>query len=146
MTILADAASTDGRISVVDCHAPGRSGPPLHRHDSNETFLVHEGEVAFVVDGAIQRCGPGELAHVPGGAAHTFWVLSDEARMTVICNPAGHEELFRHAGGPAQGDGLPPRPDGPPDIGLLMRAAAAAGATILGPPPADLVALEPRTG
>jgi mannose-6-phosphate isomerase-like protein (cupin superfamily) len=138
MTIVADAESTDGRISVIDTRAPGDSGPPLHRHPNDETFYVLDGEIAFLVDGEIAHVCAGECAFVPGGATHTFRVVSPEARWIVICNPAGHEEMFRIAGEPAAGEGLP-EVDGPPDMQRLMGAAAAVGAEILGPPPAELI-------
>jgi hypothetical protein len=44
-------------------------------------------------------------------------------------------------GSPALDDGLPPIAEGPPDLAPLIQAAAALGAEILGPPPAELVAL-----
>jgi mannose-6-phosphate isomerase-like protein (cupin superfamily) len=141
MTITADAQSTGGSLSLIDCRSPGGSGPPLHRHGNDETFYVLEGEVAFIVDGAIHRTRAGECMFVPGNAAHTFRVISPEARIIVVCTPGGHEELFRLAGGPALDDGLPPLDDGPPDMARLLQAASVSGAEILGPPPAELLAV-----
>lgn len=138
MTIVADAASTGGRLSVIDTCAPGDSGPPLHRHPNDETFYVLDGEIAVFVDGEIAHFRAGESAFVPGGATHTFRIVSPEARFILICNPAGHEEMFRIAGEPAAGDGLP-QLEGPPDMPRLTGAAAAVGAEILGPPPAALI-------
>jgi hypothetical protein len=81
---------------------------------------------------------------VPDGATHTFRVVAPEARFIVICHPAGQEELFRLAGEPAAGDGLP-QLDGPPDMQRLVQAAAAVGSEILGPPPAELTEAQPSS-
>jgi quercetin dioxygenase-like cupin family protein len=140
MTILADAESTGGRLSVVDGESPRGGGPALHRHPTDETFIVVDGEVAFVVDGDVRRLGPGGCAVIPGGTPHSFRVLSERARMLVVGTPAGLEELFRLAGRPAEDDGLPPA--GPPDLEGLARAAAVVGAEFLGPPPPELAALD----
>lgn len=81
---------------------------------------------------------------MPDGATHTFRVVAPEARFIVICHPAGQEELFRLAGEPAAGDGLP-QLDGPPDMQRLVQAAAAVGSEILGPPPAELTEAQPSS-
>ena len=141
VTICADAQSTDGALAAIDFLAPEGASPPLHRHPSAETFLVTEGEVAFLVDGAVERVTAGESAFAPGGSAHTFRILSPEARMIVVSTPGGHEQLFRLAGTPALDDGLPTVDDGPADIAELVQVADAAGVEILGPPPAELAEL-----
>jgi quercetin dioxygenase-like cupin family protein len=140
MTVLADAESTGGRLAVVDGESPRGASPALHRHATDETFMVLDGDVAFIVDGDVRRLGAGELVFIPRGVAHSFRVLSESARMLSISTPAGLEELFRQAGRPAEDDGLPPA--GPPDLEALARAAAGIGTEFLGPPPPELAALE----
>jgi quercetin dioxygenase-like cupin family protein len=141
MTIVADADSSAGAVSVIDSVAPGKTGPPLHSHPNGETFYLLDGEVAFIVDGEITRASAGECVHVPKACAHSFRILSPAARMIVVCTPAGHERLFTTLGVPA-GDGLSPPGTGPavPD---LVAASAEFGMTILGPPPPELADLAP---
>ena len=143
MTIVADAGSSGGAVSLIDSTAPGQTGPPLHSHPNDETFYVLDGEVAFAIDGEITRASAGERAHVPGGHPHTFRILSPTARMIVMCTPAGHERLFTTLGMPA-GEGLPPRGTGPA-VSDLVAAGAEFGMTVLGPPPAELTELAPAT-
>ena len=39
---------TDGVLSIVELSSPpGFGGPPLHRHDFDETFYVTQGELIF---------------------------------------------------------------------------------------------------
>lgn len=140
VTIVADADSTDGRLSVIDTRLPANSAPPLHRHPNDETFHVLEGEVAFLVDSSLDYYSAGECAFVPRDTPHAFRVLSPEARILVVCTPAGHEDLFRRGGDPAPSDSLPPF-DPPGDMPRLAAAAASVGAEILGPPPPELAGL-----
>ena len=45
--------------AVVDDHAPARwAGPPLHRHDFDETFYVLEGELTFQLGDEVVHRGP----------------------------------------------------------------------------------------
>src|SRR3954469_2673428 len=141
VTICADAQSTAGALAAIDFLAPEGSSPPLHRHPGAETFLVIEGEVAFLVDGTVERVTAGESTFAPGGSTHTFRILSPEARMIVVSTPGGHEQLFRMAGTPALDDGLPPTDDGPVDMAEFAKGAGSVDVEILGPPPAELAEL-----
>src|SRR3954462_4988662 len=44
-TILLTGTDTAGRFCLIDMHVPPGGGPPLHRHDFEETFTVLEGEI-----------------------------------------------------------------------------------------------------
>jgi mannose-6-phosphate isomerase-like protein (cupin superfamily) len=142
MTVVADAESTGGTLSVIDTVAPVETGPPLHRHSNGETFYVLDGTVAFMVDREIVRVTAGECASVPAGSPHSFRILSPTARMVVICTPGGHERLFTTLGSPAQ-EGLPPL-GGPPSVPEMMARAAEFGFEVLGPPPEELAKLRPE--
>jgi quercetin dioxygenase-like cupin family protein len=52
-------------------HPPG-SGPGLHRHPYEETFIVQEGSATFTVDGETIEAEAGHIVVVPAGAAHRF--------------------------------------------------------------------------
>ena len=135
-TILADAASTDGRVGVVEQEIPAGVATPLHRHPEAETFIVLAGGIRVLLDGAVHEAGAGDVVHVPSEAVHAFATGPDGVRMIGLSSPAGHEAFFRDGGVPAAGPGLPPA--GPPDMDRLMAAAAANRVEILGPPPAEL--------
>jgi quercetin dioxygenase-like cupin family protein len=44
-TITVQGEATDGRYCVIDMHIPPGGGPPPHRHDFEETFILLEGEM-----------------------------------------------------------------------------------------------------
>jgi mannose-6-phosphate isomerase-like protein (cupin superfamily) len=51
---------------------PPGSGPPLHRHPYEETFIVQEGSATFTIDGQTLEVGAGQIVVVPAAAAHRF--------------------------------------------------------------------------
>ena len=44
-TITVSGEDTNGRFCVIDMHVPPGGGPPPHRHDFEETFIVLDGEI-----------------------------------------------------------------------------------------------------
>ena len=44
-TILLTGDDTNGRFCLIDMHVPPGGGPPPHRHDFEETFVILEGEL-----------------------------------------------------------------------------------------------------
>ena len=44
-TITVRGSDTAGRYTVIDMHVPPGGGPPPHRHDFEETFILLEGEM-----------------------------------------------------------------------------------------------------
>jgi mannose-6-phosphate isomerase-like protein (cupin superfamily) len=91
------AAETDGRLSLVEHHAPaGMLIAPLHRHHREDEFsLVPEGRMGAVSDGEKVFAGAGDLLWKPRGAWHTFWNAGDgPVRILEVISPGGLEELF----------------------------------------------------
>ncbi len=70
----------------------------------------------------------------PRGLPHTFRVDSPSARMLALALPGRFDRFVRATGRPAEGPGLPPPPEGPPDMGALVGAASEHGMDVLGPP------------
>ncbi len=92
------AADTDGRLSLVEHHAPpGTLIAPLHRHTREDEFsLVLEGRMGAVSDGEQVQAGAGDLIWKPRNAWHTFWNAGDSpVRILEVITPGGLEELFR---------------------------------------------------
>jgi quercetin dioxygenase-like cupin family protein len=100
-TILLSGADTAGRFCLIDMHVPPGGGPPPHRHDFEETFVVLEGEIAATFRGEKRAVRTGETIHIPANAPHQFRnASSGAARLLCICAPAGMEEFFRQLGVP----------------------------------------------
>lgn len=121
--ILVPAASTGSEVSVLRELLPARSGPPLHRHPEEETYVVLSGRLdvwlhpgthasaSWWRDPGVQgyRCGPHQAVTVPGGVGHCYRVSSDDpVDVLVVSRPSGLEDWTRAMGMPAIGPGLPP--------------------------------------
>jgi len=128
-TILLDGGDTAGRYCLVDMHVPPGGGPPPHRHDFEETFVVLDGEVEVTFRGTTSTLRAGETGHVPANAPHQFQNKSDRpARLLCTCSPAGQEEFFVAIGVP-----LPTRTETPPEPDATSVADFRAKAEALAP-------------
>ncbi|HUQ64466.1 MAG TPA: cupin domain-containing protein [Acidimicrobiales bacterium] len=129
MTTKASTAETAGAYSLTEHLVTAASNPPMHvQLDEDEAFYILEGEIEFEVDGVVTVATPGTFALVARGAAHLFRVLTDTARMLVICSgkPADNlEDFFLGMGQPATARILPP--PGAPDVEQLVALCARTG-------------------
>jgi|SRR5271165_5765089 len=108
-TILLTGKDTAGQFCLIDMHVPPGGGPPPHRHDFEETFIVLEGELEATFRGAKTIVRAGQTVHIPANAPHQFRNSSTDAvRMMCICSPAGPEEFFREVGVPLAARTTPP--------------------------------------
>jgi quercetin dioxygenase-like cupin family protein len=133
-------ADTGGAYSVIEGWIlPGGGPPALHTHPWAETFCILEGE--FEIRGRrgsepwAVRVGPGETVHVPGGAPHTFKVVSaTPGRALNTFAPAGIEAFFAELGTPV--DPAAPLAFGPlPDFATLEAIHHKHGVVFLEPLP-----------
>jgi quercetin dioxygenase-like cupin family protein len=100
-TITVPGEATNGRYCVIDMHVPPGGGPPPHRHDFEETFIVLEGEIEAVFRGKKSTLHAGETVHIPANAPHQFRNASvGPVRLLCICSPAGQERFFQEVGAP----------------------------------------------
>jgi quercetin dioxygenase-like cupin family protein len=98
-TITVTGEQTAGRFCVVDMHIPPGGGPPPHRHDFEESFLLLEGQMEATFRGQKSTLRAGETLNIPANAPHQFHNASGEAvRMLCICSPAGQEKFFLEVG------------------------------------------------
>ena len=129
MTTKASTAETAGAYSLTEHLVTAASNPPMHvQTDEDEAFYILDGEVEFEVDGAVVTATRGTFAFVARGAAHTFRVLSETARMLVICSGKATnnlEEFFLAMGEPAA-ERVLPQPAAP-DVDRLVALAGHAG-------------------
>jgi quercetin dioxygenase-like cupin family protein len=112
-TILLAGKDTAGRYCLIDMYVPPGGGPPLHRHDFEESFTVLEGEIEATFRGQHSTVCAGETIHIPANAPHRFQNKSNEAaRLLCLCSPAGQENFFMEIGVPVAGRTTPaPKPD-----------------------------------
>jgi quercetin dioxygenase-like cupin family protein len=110
-TITVPGEATDGRYCVIDMHIPPGGGPPPHRHDFEETFILLEGEMQATFRGKKSMVRTGETLHIPANAPHQFHNSSAASvRMLCICSPAGQEKFFMEVGVPVATRMTPPPP------------------------------------
>jgi quercetin dioxygenase-like cupin family protein len=108
-TILLAGKDTAGRFSLIDMFIPPGGGPPPHRHDFEESFIILEGEIEATFRGKKTTAVAGETIHIPANAPHQFQNKSDKpARLLCICAPAGQEEFFIEVGVPVATRTTPP--------------------------------------
>jgi quercetin dioxygenase-like cupin family protein len=112
-TTLLASKDTAGKYCVIDMHIPPGGGPPPHRHDFEETFVVLEGEIEATFRGEKSLARAGHTLHIPANAPHQFHNQSEKpARLLCICAPAGQEEFFAKVGVPvATRTAAPPKLD-----------------------------------
>jgi len=108
-TLIVTGAETAGRFCVVDMHIPPGGGPPPHRHDFEETFVLLEGEMEVTFRGQKSIVKAGDSVNIPANAPHRFHNTSSNAtRLLCICSPAGQEEFFAAVGTPVATRTTPP--------------------------------------
>lgn len=110
-TVLLSGKDTAGRFCLIDMHIPPGGGPPPHRHDFEESFILLEGEMQATFRGTKTLVKAGETVHIPANAPHQFHNISSEpVRLLCICSPAGQEEFFAKVGVPVATRTTPPPP------------------------------------
>ena len=98
-TILLSGMDTAGRFTLIDMQIPPGGGPPPHRHDFEEAFILLDGELQATFRGETRSVRAGETVHIPANALHQFHNASSQpVRMLCICSPAGQEEFFKELG------------------------------------------------
>ena len=110
-TILLAGKDTAERFCLIDMHIPQGGGPPPHRDDFEESFIVLQGEIEATFRGVKSTVGAGETVHIPANAPHQFQNRREQpARLFCICSPAGQEEFFAQVGVPVATRTTPPPP------------------------------------
>jgi quercetin dioxygenase-like cupin family protein len=67
-----DGHDHGAQVSFFLSHNRAGTGPKLHRHPYEETFIVEEGDVLFTVGESTIGAGAGDIVVVPAGAPHKF--------------------------------------------------------------------------
>jgi mannose-6-phosphate isomerase-like protein (cupin superfamily) len=140
MTIKADAARSDGAMSLIEQTMPPGFASPLHLHHvEDEPMYILEGTFTFWIGDQIVPAEPGTFVYLPRGVPHCFRHEGRKpGRLLQLTLPAGLEQGFAEMGQPARVAELPPPPDGPPsaaDAEQMATISARYRVEILGPPP-----------
>jgi mannose-6-phosphate isomerase-like protein (cupin superfamily) len=127
-TITVAGKDTKGRFCVIDMHVPPGGGPPSHRHEFEETFILLDGEMQVTFRGQKSTLRAGDTVNVPSNAPHQFHNSSSKpVRMICICSPAGNDEFFLEVGLPvATRTTPPPRLEGDQMVEFLKKVKAIA--------------------
>jgi quercetin dioxygenase-like cupin family protein len=127
-TVTVTGEATGGRFCVIDMHVPPGGGPPPHRHDFEETFILLEGEIEATFRGRKLTARAGDTLNIPANAPHRFHNASGSpVRMVCICSPAGMEKFFMEVGVPvATRTTPPPRLDEKEQAAFLEKVKALA--------------------
>ena len=125
-TITVAGKDTNGKFCVIDMHVPPGGGPPPHRHDFEDTFILLEGEIEVTFRGHTSTLRAGDTVNVPSNAPHQFQNASSHpVRMICICSPAGNDAFFLEVGVPLpMRTTPPPRLDGEQQVEFLKKVAA----------------------
>ena len=108
-TILISGKDTAGRYCLIDMLVPDGSGPPPHRHDFEETFVLLKGELEFTFRGHTQTVAAPSTVNIPANAPHVFKNKSGKTvHMLCQCVPAGQDEFFMATGVPMTSRDAPP--------------------------------------
>ena len=86
-----DGAAHGAQISFILALNPPGTGPALHRHPYEETFIVEEGEALFTVGESTVLAGPGDILVVPAGTPHKF-VCQAESNRQISIHPVARME------------------------------------------------------
>jgi mannose-6-phosphate isomerase-like protein (cupin superfamily) len=127
-TITVSGEQTDGRFCLIDMYVPPGGGPPPHRHDFEETFILLEGEMEATFRGEKSTVRAGDTVNIPANAPHQFHNTSAKpVRMLCICSPAGQEKFFMEVGVPvATRTTLPPKLDEKDQAAFIEKVKALA--------------------
>ena len=66
------------------------TGPRLHTHPYDETFIVEAGSATFTIDGETLELEAGRIAVVPANTPHKF--VSGEGFRLISISPSDHME------------------------------------------------------
>ena len=84
MSLIAKGEETGGRFALMEFHSRPGNEPPPHIHEwEHELYYLLEGRMEFYCDGEILSIGAGEVAFLPQGNAHAFYIRSPIVRALI---------------------------------------------------------------
>jgi len=134
VVFLLTGAETGGALFMAEVTIGPGGGPPPHTHQrEDETFRLLEGTLTIEVAGKTLHPSAGDLVFLPRGVEHCFKNTGDtDAKVLLVCSPAGLENFFAEAFFPAA-DAVDIPQMGEAFIGRVMNAAPKCGLEFLVP-------------
>lgn len=141
MSFLTTGTETGGGLALMEYQGKPGNEPPPHIH-------LWENEIVYILDGVMEMyCGdavmllhPGEMAFIPRGRPHAFYIRSAQFRALAIVQSIGEQPValdsyFRQMSSPATSMALPADPVTyqMEDPAHAVAVAAAHGMQILSP-------------
>lgn len=81
-------------IVVIDFDdGPKEEPDPPHAHPHEQVSYVAEGEILFLLDGQVERLGPGDVFLVPSGKPHSIQQLTEHVRLVDCFTPIREDFL-----------------------------------------------------
>jgi len=140
MSLLARGEETGGRFALMEFHSRPGNEPPPHIHEwEHELYYVFEGRMEFYCDDEVLSIGAGEVAFLPQGKAHAFYVRSPIVKALILVQATderavGLDRYFSDMGEPAASMELPDhQATHVMSAAHAIRVAAANGIRILSP-------------
>ena len=113
MSLFARGEETGGRFALMEFHSRPGNEPPPHIHEwEHELYYLLEGRMEFYCDDEILSIGAGEIAFLPQGKAHAFYIRSPTGRALISVQATderavGLDRYFIDMGEPAGSLELP---------------------------------------
>lgn len=113
MSLIAKGEETGGRFALMEFHSRPGNEPPPHIHEwEHELYYVLEGRMEFYCDDEILSVVAGEVAFLPQGKAHAFYIRSPIVRTLISVQATderavGLDRYFIDMGEPAASMELP---------------------------------------
>jgi quercetin dioxygenase-like cupin family protein len=89
------AAGPRQEWSLFEIRTDGPMGPPPHRHEWEELFLVLEGRLELLDGEQWKEAAPGTLVRIPSGQPHTYRATTVGTRFLALITPGGAEGFFQ---------------------------------------------------
>jgi len=116
---------TQGRMSMFFSEYRRHEGPPLHRHNVDETFYVTEGEFIFQTGEVQVKARTGDIVFIPAQMPHAFLTLSETGKLLFTISPTDTVEiLFERLSSYSE----------MPSVEEVVRVHEELGLQIMGPP------------
>jgi mannose-6-phosphate isomerase-like protein (cupin superfamily) len=94
MSLFAKGEETGGRFALMEFYSRPGNEPPPHIHEwEHELYYLLEGRMDFYCDNEILSIGAGEVAFLPQGKAHAFYIRSPIVRALISVQATGERAV-----------------------------------------------------